>query len=296
MDAFAEDILPGEQPAIETSNVNRLIGFTNLIRDPNRRYPAIGTVTGAAGTGKTVAVHYYVSQERPRPSTWLPAVVKVKVKPRSTPKAFAVDLLQSMQEEPKGQNVYQVADEATAAITRNVVELIIVDEADRLTEESFDILRHIHDKSGCRIVVVGLPELLSVIDSQEKFASRVALRMQFEPLPIDEIHEVVLPQMVFRHWRYSPDSAADRELGERIWTIVRPSLRKLRNLLQAADQVAAFREETSITRKTIDEALKWTASGAEVARLNELDKRKKNANSTHEQESERRQEAKANSR
>ena len=72
--------------------------------------------------------------------------------------AFAVDLILALNDRAKGQNVYQTADEAVAAIIRNSVELIIVDEADRLTVESFDILRHIHDKSGCRIVVVGLPE------------------------------------------------------------------------------------------------------------------------------------------
>lgn len=186
--------------------------------------------------------------------------------------------------------MYQIADEAAAAIVRNNVELIIVDEADRLTAETFDILRHIHDKTGCRIVVVGLPELLSVIDSQEKFASRVALRMKFAPLPIDEILEVVLPQMVFRHWEYSAKVESDRALGERMWTIVRPSLRKLRNLLQLADQVAAFRGQDAITRASIDEAFTWSASAADAARLKELDKRSEST--SYEAESERRQAAK----
>ena len=172
MVGFAEDYLPSGQPPIETSNVRHVLTFVHLIRDPDRSYTAIGTVTGPPGVGKTIAFQYYIDTQAPRPDTWLPAVVKVKVKPRTTPKAFAVDLILALHDRVKGRNVYEIADEAVAAIVRNNVELIVVDEADRLTAESFDILRHIQDKSGCRIVVVGLPELLSVIDSQEKFAEQ----------------------------------------------------------------------------------------------------------------------------
>lgn len=290
MDDFAEDRLPRSQPPIITSNVRELLGFVELVRDPARTYPAIGTVTGDSGAGKTIAVQYYFSKLQLRPNTRLPAVVKVKVKPRSTPKAFSVDLTLAVHDRPKGQNVYQVADEAAAAIIRNDVELIIVDEADRLTAESFDILRHIHDKTGCPVVVVGLPELLTVIDSQEKFASRVALRMQFQHLELAEILDVVLPQMVFPHWKYSAESENDRRLGERIWRIVNHSFRNLRNLLQAADQDARFHGEDMITRETIDSVLKKTASDADIKRLKSPDA--PTDPTSYEGESERRQYAK----
>ena len=113
--------------------------------------------------------------------------------------------------------------------------------------------------------------------------------MKFEPLPLEEIHEVVLPQMVFPHWQYSAASRTDRELGKYIWSIVNPSLRNLRNLLQAADLLAAYHHDAIITRETIDEALGWTANTVENARINE---KVRNPTSTHEGDSERRQAAK----
>ncbi len=53
-----------------------------------------------------------------------------------------------------------IAAEAAAAIERNDLKLIIVDEADRLNEGSFEVLRHLFDKTGCPILLVDLPSIL----------------------------------------------------------------------------------------------------------------------------------------
>ena len=53
-----------------------------------------------------------------------------------------------------------IAAEVAAAIERNDLKLIIVDEADRLNEDSFEVLRHLFDKTGCPILLVDLPSIL----------------------------------------------------------------------------------------------------------------------------------------
>ena len=53
-----------------------------------------------------------------------------------------------------------IAASAAAAIERNDLKLIIVDEADRLNEDSFEVLRHLFDKTGCPILLVDLPSIL----------------------------------------------------------------------------------------------------------------------------------------
>ncbi len=53
-----------------------------------------------------------------------------------------------------------IVAEAAAAIERNDLKLIIVDEADRLNEDSFEVLRHLFDKTGCPILLVDLPSIL----------------------------------------------------------------------------------------------------------------------------------------
>ena len=60
-----------------------------------------------------------------------------------------------------------IAAEAAAAIERNDLKLIIVDEADRLNEDSFEVLRHLFDKTGCPIVLVDLPSILERLAEQD---------------------------------------------------------------------------------------------------------------------------------
>lgn len=263
---FSEDSLPPGQKPIPTSNVKRFNAFIKLLVDSHDRYPTMGVVTGGAGIGKTVAIQAYLDRLEPQLHTGLPTAIKVKVKPRATPKALALDMVACLKDKPRGRNIYEVADEAAEALLRNDLHLIIIDEGDRLTEDSFEVLRHIFDKTGCPMVVVGLPNILSVIDRREKFVSRVGLRMHFGELESQEVLHTVLPNLVFPHWKFDPADPTDQALGERMWKMVRPSLRKLRNLLQIASQIAEVYQEPQITAEIIEEAFDWSASTADKRR------------------------------
>ena len=254
---FAEDHLPEGQPVIETKNVKRCRSFMRLITDPRRRSPTMGVITGLAGVGKTIALQYYLDSLAPHAQTALPVAVKVKVRTRSSPRALAINILESLQEQVRGRNIYEIADEAAAALERNYIRLLAVDEADRLNDDSFEVLRHLFDKTGCCIVLVGLPNILSVIERHQKFSSRVGLRMPFVTLELKEVLEVILPQLVFPCWNYHPELPTDRQLGETIWHKVNPSLRNLTTLLATASQMATDEQISSITGDLIDEAYIW---------------------------------------
>lgn len=264
---FNDEILPVGQPPIETSNLTRFRGFINLITDSNTRSPTMGAVTGFAGIGKTVAIQAYLQNLSPRSHTILPAAIKVTVKPNSTPKALAIDIVRALQDQPRGHTIFDVADEAAAAILRNDLKLLFIDEADRLKEGSFDVVRHLYDSTGCPIVVVGLPHILSVIDSQDKFASRVGIRMAFNPLNIEEVLGILMPQLVITGWKFDPDKDTDREMGKLIWDMVSPSLRKLRNLLERASTLTRAKGTEWITAETIANAFPWTATSFDKKRM-----------------------------
>ncbi len=256
----SEDDLPPDQEPIQTSNVKRFKAFLALITDARKMYSTMGVVTGPAGIGKTVAIAAYLAGLKPLAHTGFPPSIKVTVKPRSTPKALAVEVATRLRDQPHGRNIYEVADEAAAVMIRNDLDLLIVDEADRLNEDSFELLRHLFDTTRCPAVVVGLPRILSVIDRHEKFASRVGLRMDFLPLEPDEVLKVVLPGLVFPHWTFDPACAADLEMGKRLLKMVGPSLRKLRNVIQIASQIATTYEQPRITLDILNEAFCWSAS------------------------------------
>jgi DNA transposition AAA+ family ATPase len=290
---FAEDRLPEGQKTIQTSNVKRSKRFIGLLTDPERRSPTMAVITGLPGMGKTIAAQDYLDNLEPHAHTALPIAIKVTVLPRSTPRALAKTIMDGLLEKSRGNNIYEIADEAAAAIERNDLKLIIVDEADRLNEDSFEVLRHLFDKTGCPILLVGLPSILRVVDRHDKFSSRVGLRMQFKPLELEEILNIVLPQLVFSRWTYDLQREDDRLMGEAIWSKVNPSLRKLANLLDLASQTARAMGTPTITQACLDEAFQWLMTQEDHHRARaKTAKKDRKAKGKHEQASEQRHDGK----
>ena len=123
-----------------------------------------------------------------------------------------------------------------------------------------------------------MPSIWGVIERHEKFNSRVGLRMSFEPLSLQEMIDVVLPQLVFPRWSFDPRNDNDRAMGEELWKRVGPSLRKLRNVLTIASKTAVATEKDRITLPLITEAFSWVMSQED-----KYQERKRSANSSGEQ-------------
>jgi hypothetical protein len=254
----AEDRLPEGQKVIETVGVRRVRRFMKFVMTSREDtgYPTMGVFTGRAGIGKTIAMQAFIDQFPPRSHTGLPPIIKVKVKPESSPKALVEDILTSLEEGPEGSNRFKLTDQVVDAIARNDVDLLAVDEGDWLNTASFDLLRSIHDKSGCPVVIAGLPRLLTIIKRKLKFASRVGIGMRFPVCTKREVLTIVLPQLAIPYWKYDPQSDKDKEMGERIYELVGSSLRDLRSLVCKASQIIAVDGGTHITRADIEEAFR----------------------------------------
>jgi AAA domain len=258
--SYHEDRLPKGQSPIETSNVKRLLTCTYYLTDQDNPYPTIAVVTAPAGAGKTIAAVVCQQAIDRRFQSVLPATLRVKVMPRSTSGILATHVLENLGEPVRGDNSSQLTAAAARGVERNDTRLVIFDEGDRLNDDSFEVVRYLLDTTGCPILVVGLPSLGSVIERQEKFNSRVGLRMSFEPLPLPEMLEVVLPQLVFPRWSFDPHNDGDRAMGEELCKRVGPSLRKLRNVLTIASKTAVAAGADRITLPLITEAFSWVMS------------------------------------
>jgi len=154
-----ENRLPVGQAPIMTQSVQRFHACMQFMMQSREEtgYATMGVVTGDAGVGKTIAVQTYLQALTPRAYSGFPACVSIKVSPRSTAKALAKTLITTLNGEHAGHNVYDMEAVAAGAIRRN--DLDLVDEGDWLTVESFELLRHIFDRTGCPIVIVGLPRI-----------------------------------------------------------------------------------------------------------------------------------------
>jgi len=248
-------------------------------------------VTSPARWEKTIVAYHLATQMNALSATGLPSVIVVKVENDFSPIALAGNILKELGETPLENRGYQLADRAGDAMVANDLQLLIVDEADRLNRATFELLRQLLDKTGCPIVLVGLPRIKQIISVQEKFNSRVAARISFEPLQGQEIVEHFLPELVLPHWEFDPHNEEDKAMGYMIWKRVSPSLRNLRNLLVDASASAELRGAERITPLDIEEAFGRT----------DADKQAKDGNASssshpaagkYEQESEDRHRAK----
>ena len=289
---YAEDALPDDQPVIQTSNVIRVMKFVGLLTDSESRYSTIALITGSAGEGKSIATRYCQEMLERKYKTALPASIRVKIMPRATPRALSDDISDELGERPKREtNVYRISKEAARSIRGNDTKLVIFDKSNRLRDDTFEVIRYLLDKAGCPILIVGLPNVLNVIDSHEQFSSRVGMRMRFEPLSLQEVTAVVLPQVVFPRWTFDPENEQDRLIGEEIWRRTCPSLRKMRNLLDMASKIAKAKDEPKITIDSIREAYTWISSHEEKRRKQQ---KKQPQTGIHEQQSQQRHEGKEN--
>lgn len=290
---YYEDRLPKGQPLIETSNVKHLLTCTYLLTDPDDPYSTIAVVTAPAGAGKTIAAGFCQQAAERRFSSALPATLVVKVMPRSTSGVLATTVLENLGEPVRGDNSAQLTAAAARGVERNDTRFIIFDEGDRLNDDSFEVVRYLQDKTGCPILVIGLPSILRVIERQEKFDSRVGLRLSFEPLSLEEMIEVVLPQLVFPRWSFDPGNDGDRAMAEEIWKRVGSSLRKLHNVLKISSKTAIATGADRITLPLITEAFPLVMS-----RKDRYQERKQSAEQpveqpgSHEERSRQRHEAK----
>lgn len=255
-----ENRLPVGQAPIMTTSVKRFHAFMQFLMQSRAEtgYATMGVITGDAGLGKTIALQTYIQSLTPRAYSGFPACVSIKVSPNSSAKALAKKLIMTLNGEQANLNVYDMENVAAEAIRRNDLDLILIDEGDWLNVESFELLRHIFDRTGCPIMIVGLPKIMRVITRHEKFASRVGLQMEFLPLTQEEVLTTVLPALTLPYWQYRADENADREMGTALWQRACPSFRKLRVVLQYASQIARSRQVERITPEILTETYRLT--------------------------------------
>lgn len=259
--------LPAGQHAIQTENKTHFDLFASCVAASRDGYAILGLAVGNPGLGKSVSAYDNIIALPPTAHTGLRRGLLNEIMPGATAREVVRNLVIASDEKPCRGNRFQLADQAIGAIRDNDIHYIIHDEADRLDDESFDILRHIHDEAGCPGIFLGLPSIRQVINRHEKIKSRIGFHFRFTPLDREETLTVILPQLIFPGWSYDPTNSEDIAMGVRILDVVGGSFRKLRNVLQLASQLATRSGNPSrITREVVDAAIQCSQPSDEAHR------------------------------
>ncbi len=264
-------------PFIATKEHRRFTEFAHAIR----KHRTIGLCFGPAGVGKTLSArrHAHWDLAEPLLHTWGPRepsdahVYAALARSRTvfhTPTVGGtlrelrkdLHLMTSRVESCIDQHRrINSADKRCVARDR-MIELIIIDEAERLSTSALEHLRDIFDRTPIGLMLIGMPGIDKRLARYPQLYSRVGFAHHYRPLQGDELTFVLT-----RHWRQlglSLDSAdfTDTQAIAAISRITNGNFRLLHRLFVQIERILLINELHVITEDVVEAARSTLVIGA----------------------------------
>jgi len=195
---------------IVTREHRRFIEFADAVR--KHRY--IGLCHGPAGVGKTLSARRYACWDTAEPllTTWGP-------REESDLKVYAaLSRSRSVLYTPTvGSTLRELRQELPRLLSRvgscieqhlrpeggppahhhtRFVELVVIDEAERLSTTALEYMRDLFDRHGVGLILIGMPGIEKRMSRYPQLYSRVGFAHQYRPLQDEELTFVLT-----RRWR-----------------------------------------------------------------------------------------------
>jgi DNA transposition AAA+ family ATPase len=197
---------------IATKEHRRFTEFAEAVR--KHRY--IGLCYGAAGVGKTLSARRYAHWDLAGPliETWKrrdPSRAQVNAAlARSRTVFHTPTVLGTLRDlrETLDEHIGRVDSCIDDHLHRHVkgcrivdsyeplVEMLIFDEAERLSVTALEFIRNLFDRTGVGVILIGMPGMEKRLSRYPQLYSRVGFAHHYRPLQGDELSFVLT-----RHWR-----------------------------------------------------------------------------------------------
>ncbi len=237
-----------------------------------RRYRYIALCYGVAGVGKTLSSRIYAHwdrieslsalQLRERPAA--PEIMECRTIFYTAPVTATPERVErEVQGAWKQFNTLLVEmDRVLRNVTvwnyplalPNCVELIIVDEADRLKPAALEQLRDIYDRSRIGLVLIGMPGIEKRLARYPQLYSRVGFVHHFKPLSQEEMRFVLQHKWQQLGLSLDPCDFTDTEAIAAIIRITGGNFRLLQRLLGQVERVMRINELHYVTKEVVESA------------------------------------------
>ena len=264
-------------PFIATKEHRRFTEFANAIRT----HRTIGLCFGPAGVGKTLSARRHANWDLAEPllQTWGPrepsdeTVYAALARSRTvfhTPTVGGtlrelrkdLDLLTSRVDICIKQHGSPTSDGKCFVSRDSLVELIIIDEAERLSTSAVEHLRDVFDRTNIGLMLIGMPGIEKRLARYPQLYSRVGFAHHYRPLQGDELTFVLT-----RHWRklgLSLDHAdfTDTQAIAAISRITSGNFRLLHRLFMQMERILHINALSVITEDVVEAARSTLVIGA----------------------------------
>jgi len=268
---------PRTGPFIATKEHRRFTEFAHAIR----KHRTIGLCFGPAGVGKTLSARRHANWDLAEPllHTWGPRepaddhVYAALARSRTvfhTPTVGGtlrelrkdLDLLTFRVESCIAQHRRSTSEGERCVARNSMIELIIIDEAERLSTSALEHLRDMFDRMPIGLMLIGMPGIEKRLARYPQLYSRVGFAHHYRPLQGDELTFVLT-----RHWRQlglSLDNAdfTDTQAMAAISRITRGNFRLLHRLFVQIERILRINELHVITEDVVEAARSTLVIGA----------------------------------
>lgn len=143
----------------------------------------------------------------------------------------------------------------------NFVELIIIDEAERLKSMAFELIREFYDETGISFVFIGMPGIEKIIEYYPQLYSRVGFVHQFKNLGKSEIEFIIANQFSRLGLAIEEDNFTDQEAVSAVIRMTNGNFRLINRLLKQAYRIMQVNSMTTLTADIFEAARKCLLIG-----------------------------------
>jgi hypothetical protein len=262
-------------PFIATTEHRRFVEFADAVRQNSY----IGLCFGTAGVGKTLSARRYANWDRANPAPLMSYRASKAAERRIdaamaesrtvfytpsvgvSPAVLRRDLNALLTAASTSIGLHLGQDPDAAGKDQAHIELVIIDEADRLSHAALECARDLFDRADFGLILIGMPGIEKRMARYPQFYSRVGFAHHFHPLQGKDLSFVTTHhcrKVCSSAVRDSPDAQAITAISR----ITGGNFRLLHRLLVQIERVLKINKLTAITVDVIDAARSMLVIGA----------------------------------
>lgn len=134
------------------------------------------------------------------------------------------------------------------------IDLLIIDEIDRLKLQSLEQLRDIYDQNDIAIIFIGMPGIEKRLSRYPQLYSRIGFAHEFDRLSKDETHHLLTYKWQELGLPIKLEDFSDYEALASIIKITNGNFRLIQRLFSQIERILKINQLTSITTEVVEAA------------------------------------------